>query len=65
MSRQNHGVDHKINGHEMQMVEVKLDPGETVIADAGVMNCMEDIVFEVKMGVGSDAVDSVSGKLSG
>ncbi|RMI03519.1 MAG: TIGR00266 family protein, partial [Calditrichaeota bacterium] len=28
MSRQCHEVDHNIIGHEMQMVEVELDPGE-------------------------------------
>ena len=37
-----HEVDYEIIGHDMQMVEVELDPGETVIAEAGAMNYMED-----------------------
>ena len=49
-----HDVDYEIHGNEMQIVEVELDPGETVIAEAGGMNYMEDgIVFETKMGDGS------------
>lgn len=32
----------------MQIVEIELDPGETVLAKAGAMNYMEDnITFEV------------------
>ena len=39
----------------MQMVIVELDPGETVIAEAGAMNFMEEgINFETKMGDGSE-----------
>jgi len=46
-----HDVDHTIIGHEMQMVEVELDPGETVVAEAGAMNYLDDgIDFEAKMG---------------
>lgn len=49
-----HDVDYEILGNEMQIVEIELDPGETVIAEAGGMNYMEDgIVFETKMGDGS------------
>ena len=40
---------HKLIGDDMQIVEVELDPGETVIAEAGAMNYMEDnITFEAK-----------------
>ena len=50
-----HEIDYKILGDDIQIVEVELDPGETVIAEAGVMNYMEDdIQFEAKMGDGSD-----------
>ncbi|MEZ5649473.1 MAG: TIGR00266 family protein [Burkholderiaceae bacterium] len=50
-----HEVDYEIFGDDMQIVEVELDPGETVIAEAGAMNYMEDgIVFETKMGDGSN-----------
>jgi len=38
----------------MQILEVELDPRETVIAEAGMMNYMEqDISFETRMGDGS------------
>jgi uncharacterized protein (TIGR00266 family) len=48
----------------MQMVEVELDPGETVIAEAGAMNYMHDgITFDTKMGDGSDADEGLMGKL--
>lgn len=50
-----HDVDYEIHGNEMQLVEVELDPGEIVIAEAGGMNYMEDgIQFETKMGDGSE-----------
>ena len=55
-----HEVDYEIFGNDMQIVEVELDPGESVIAEAGAMNYMEDgIVFETKMGDGSSASGSV------
>ena len=51
-----HEVDYEIFGDDMQIVEVELDPEETVIAEAGAMNYMEDgISFETKMGDGSTA----------
>ncbi len=51
-----HEVDYEIMGHDMQVVEVELDPGETVIAEAGAMNWMEDgITFEARLGDGSEA----------
>jgi uncharacterized protein (TIGR00266 family) len=51
-----HDVDYEILGNEMQIVEIELDPGETVIAEAGGMNYMEDgINFETKMGDGSSS----------
>lgn len=59
-----HEVDYTIIGNDIQMVEVELDPGETVIAEAGAMNYMEDgIVFETKMGDGSEASSGLFGKL--
>lgn len=49
-----HEVDYELFGDDMQIVEVELDPNETVIAEAGAMNYMDDgIVFESKMGDGS------------
>ncbi len=64
MSKRCHEVDYKIFGHEMQMVEVELDPGETVIAEAGAMTYMEEgISFEAKMGDGSAAEKGLLGAL--
>ena len=49
-----HEIDYIIRGDDMQVVEIELDPGETVIAEAGAMNFMEDgIQFETRMGDGS------------
>lgn len=49
-----HEIDFRILGDDMQIVEVELDPEETVIAEAGAMNYMEaGIKFETKMGDGS------------
>lgn len=61
-----HEVDYNIMGSDMQIVEVELDPGETVVAEAGAMNYMEDgITFEAKMGDGSEAGSGLLGKLMG
>ena len=47
-------IDYKILGDDMQIVEIMLDPGETVIAEAGAMNYMDDgITYESVMGDGS------------
>lgn len=52
-----HQVDYQIIGHDIQMVEIELDPNETVIAEAGAMTYLEqDIDFEAKMGDGSGGV---------
>lgn len=52
---QSHEIDYKILGNDIQLVEIELDPGETVIAEAGAMLYMEDgISFETKMGDGSN-----------
>ncbi|MDZ7606115.1 MAG: TIGR00266 family protein [Cyclobacteriaceae bacterium] len=49
-----HEIDFKIFGDDMQIVAVELDPNETVIAEAGAMNWMEDgITFESRTGDGS------------
>lgn len=63
-AKQSHEVDYEIFGDDMQIVEVELDPGETVVAEAGAMNYLEpDIVFEAKMGDGSTPNEGVMGKL--
>lgn len=49
-----HEINYKIIGHDIQMVEIELDPNEAVIAEAGAMTYLEqDISFETKMGDGS------------
>jgi uncharacterized protein (TIGR00266 family) len=59
-----HEIDYEIFGSEMQLVEVELDPGETVIAEAGAMTYMEEgIDFETKMGDGSNPEGGFMGKL--
>jgi uncharacterized protein (TIGR00266 family) len=59
-----HKVDYKVIGDDIQIVEVELDPGETVIAEAGAMNYMDDgITFEAKMGDGSKPDGGLFGKL--
>jgi uncharacterized protein (AIM24 family) len=61
-----HEVDYEIIGDDMQVVEIELDPGETVIAEAGAMNWMEDgIRYETKMGDGSNPTAGIMGKLLG
>ena len=61
-----HEVDYEIIGHEMQLVEVELDPGETVVAEAGAMMYMEQgIQFDTRMGDGSRADEGLMGKLLG
>lgn len=61
-----HEVDYEIIGDDLQLVEVELDPGETVIAEAGAMSYMEeDITYEAKMGDGSNPNEGIFGKLIG
>jgi uncharacterized protein (TIGR00266 family) len=59
-----HEVDYELFGRDLQIVEIELDPSETVIAEAGAMNYMEDgISYEARMGDGSKTDDSMFGKL--
>ena len=61
-----HEVDYEIYGDDMQVVEVELDPEETVIAEAGAMNWMDDgIQFEARMGDGSKPSQGLFDKLMG
>ncbi|PKL77027.1 MAG: TIGR00266 family protein [Candidatus Melainabacteria bacterium HGW-Melainabacteria-1] len=61
-----HEVDYEIFGDDMQVVEIELDPGETVVAEAGAMNWMQaGIEFEAKMGDGSQPDQGFMGKLFG
>lgn len=52
--RRAHDIDFQIHGHEMQFVEVELDPGECAVAEAGSMIYMTSgIEMETVFGDGS------------
>jgi len=54
INRNNHEIDYKIYGEELQFVEVELDPQETAIAESGAMMMMDDgIQMETIFGDGS------------
>ena len=59
-----HDLDYRIIGDDIQLVEIELDPMETVIAEAGTMMYMDSqIKFETKMGDGSEPNQGLMGKL--
>ena len=59
-------VDYEIFGHEMQYVEVELDPGEAAIGEAGGMMYMQDgIQMDTLFGDGSQQQGGLFGKLLG
>ena len=59
-----HDIDYSIHGDDIQFVEVELDPGETIIAEAGTMMYLTDgIRFETKMGDGATPDTGLMGKL--
>ncbi len=65
---QAHEVDYKIYGDDMQFVQVELDPGETVVSEAGAMMYMDDkIQMETIFGDGSakNEGSGLMGKLKG
>ena len=52
-------IDYEIFGDDMQLVEIELDPGESVIAEAGAMNYMDACIqMETVFGDGSGADDN-------
>lgn len=60
----NHEIDYKLYGDDMQFVEVELDPNETVVAEAGSLMMMEDgISMETIFGDGSGGNGGLMGKL--
>jgi uncharacterized protein (TIGR00266 family) len=65
--RRAHEIDFKIVGEDLQFVEVELDPGESVIAEAGVMMYMtQGIEMETIFGDGSQGQQSgIMGALLG
>jgi uncharacterized protein (TIGR00266 family) len=59
-----HDIEYQILGDDMQVVEITLDQGETIIAEAGAMNWMDEgIRYESKMGDGLPSGGGLTGKL--
>lgn len=61
---QNHEIDYRIFGEEMQYVEVELDPNETAMAESGAFLMMDDgIQMQTIFGDGSKPAQGLLGKL--
>jgi uncharacterized protein (AIM24 family) len=62
----NHDIDYQIVGHELQFVEIALDPGEAVIAEPGALVWKD---FEIEMSTtlsdGSEEDEAIIRKLLG
>ncbi|MBL7681849.1 MAG: TIGR00266 family protein [Flavipsychrobacter sp.] len=62
--RNNHEIDYRIFGEEMQYVEVELDPQETAVAEAGSFMMMDDgVQMETIFGDGNQQNQGLMGKL--
>ncbi|MEP6464978.1 MAG: TIGR00266 family protein [Parafilimonas sp.] len=62
---QNHEIDYKIFGEELQYVEIELDPNETAVAEPGAFMMMDDgIAMQTIFGDGSQQQgNGIMGKL--
>jgi uncharacterized protein (TIGR00266 family) len=61
---QNHEIDYRIIGEEMQYVEIELDPNETAVAEPGAFMMMDDgISMQTIFGDGSNQNNGLLGKL--
>jgi uncharacterized protein (TIGR00266 family) len=64
--RRAHEIDFEVHGTEMQFVEVTLDPGEAVVAEAGSLMYMTSAIgMETVFGDGSGAAPGGGSKLMG
>jgi uncharacterized protein (TIGR00266 family) len=64
--RRAHDIDFEIHGFEMQFVDVELDPGECVVAEAGAMMYMTSAIgMETVFGAASGPNPNLLGKLMG
>ena len=62
--RQNHEIDYKIYGEELQCIEIELDPQETVMGEPGSFMMMDqDIQMQTIFGDGSAQQGGIMGKL--
>ncbi len=60
----NHEIDYKIHGEEMQIVEIELDPNESAVAESGSFMMMDqEIKMETLFGDGSGTKQGIFGKL--
>ncbi len=60
----NHEIDYKIYGEEMQYVEIELDPNEAVVAEAGSFMMMDSgIEMDTIFGDGSNQEKGILGKI--
>jgi uncharacterized protein (TIGR00266 family) len=58
-------IDYAVHGHEMQFVEIELDPGESAVAEAGAMMMKDpDIHMDTVFGDGSAAASGFFGSLA-
>lgn len=61
----NDAIEYEIKGHEMQFVEIELDPGESAIAEAGAMMFKQaPITLDTVFGDGSKPDNGFFGKLA-
>ncbi|HVZ65225.1 MAG TPA: TIGR00266 family protein [Lacunisphaera sp.] len=66
MTNPMHEIDYRINGDDMQFVEIELDPQEAVLAEAGAMMFMDDgIALETIFGDGTAQTKGLMGALLG
>ncbi|HEX6916011.1 MAG TPA: TIGR00266 family protein [Chitinophagaceae bacterium] len=64
--RNNHEIDYRIYGEEMQFVEVELDPNETAVAEAGSFMMMDEgVQMQTIFGDGTQQQSGILGKLWG
>jgi len=62
--KNNHEIDYRIYGEEMQCVEIELDPQETVVAESGSFMFMDEgIEMATVFGDGSGRAEGFFGKL--
>lgn len=66
LNKSAHEIDYKIHGDDMQLVEIELDPRESVVAEAGAMTMMsEAIEMTTVFGDGSPQEEDMVSKLLG
>lgn len=63
-NKNSHEIDYRIEGEEMQYVEIELDPQETAVAEPGAFMMMDDgIQMQTIFGDGSPQQNGLFGKL--